>query len=114
MVTSPTSSENHHTVAVSLGPRSYNVRVVANDPAGFGPFARAELARTWAGASCQKALIVTDLHIADLHMPAQYQASLADVGITATIAVLPAAESTKSLEQASRLYDELVRIKADR
>ena len=114
MFKSPTSSENHHTVAVPLGPRSYNVRVVVNNPAGFGPFARAELARTWAGASCQSALIVTDVHIADLHMPAQYQTSLADVGITATIAVLPAAESTKSLEQASRLYDELVRIKADR
>jgi 3-dehydroquinate synthase len=114
MVNSPTSSENHHTVAVPLGPRSYKVRVVVNNPAGFGPFARAELARTWAGASCQSALIVTDVHIADLHMPAQYQTSLADVGITATIAVLPAAESTKSLEQASRLYDELVRIKANR
>ena len=114
MVISPTSPENHHTVAVPLGPRSYNIRVVANDPAGFGPFARTELARTWAGASCQSALIVTDVHIADLQMPAQFQKSLADVGITATIAVLPASESTKSLEQAARLFDELVRIKADR
>jgi len=114
MVISPTSPENHHTVAVPLGPRSYNVRVVANDPAGFGPFARAELARTWAGASCQSALIVTDVHIADLGVPAKYQASLADVGIATSLVVLPAGESTKSLEQAARLYDELVRIKADR
>ena len=72
MVISSTSPEIHHTVAVPLGPRSYNIRVVTNDPAGFGPFARGELARTWAGASCRSALIVTDLHIADLGVPATY------------------------------------------
>jgi 3-dehydroquinate synthase len=109
-----TSPENHHTVAVPLGPRSYNIRVVTNDPEGFGPFARAELARTWAGASCRSALIVTDVHIADLPMPSTIQASLSGVGIEAAIAVLPAGESAKSLEQASRLYDQLVKIKADR
>jgi len=57
---------------------------------------------------------VTDVHIADLGVPAKYQASLADVGIATSLVVLPAGESTKSLEQAARLYDELVRIKADR
>jgi 3-dehydroquinate synthase len=114
MVINSTSPEICPTVAVPLGPRSYNIRVVTNDPAGFGPFARAELARTWAGASCRSALIVTDLHIADLGVPATIQASLSDVGIAAAITVLPAGESTKSLEQASRLYDELVKIKADR
>jgi 3-dehydroquinate synthase len=114
MFSTETTHEVDHTVAVPLGPRSYNIRVVANDPAGFGPFARAELARTWAGASCRSALIVTDMHIADLGIPATIQASLGDIGIAALIAVLPAGESTKSLENASRLYDELVKLQADR
>jgi 3-dehydroquinate synthase len=114
MYFSSTSPDIHHTVAVPLGPRSYNIRVVTNDPEGFGPFARGELGRTWAGVSCHSALIVTDSHLADLAMPATYQASLSGVGIETAIAVLPAGESTKSLEQASRLYDELVKFKADR
>ena len=75
---------------------------------------RGELARTWAGATCRSALIVTDRNIADLGIPARIQASLSDVGIGALIAILPAGEATKSLEQASRLYDELVQLQADR
>jgi 3-dehydroquinate synthase len=113
MMINSTMPDVHH-VVVPLGPRSYNIRVVANDPAGFGPFARAELARTWAGASCRSALVVTDAHIADLAIPAAIRASLSDVGIKAVIAVLPTGESTKSLEHASRLYDELVKLQADR
>ncbi len=42
IVHAPTPNVDH-TVAVTLGPRSYNIRVVANDPAEFGPFAR----RNW-------------------------------------------------------------------
>ena len=47
-------------------------------------------------------------------MPAANQAALAGVGIEPATAVLPAGEATKSLGQASRLYDELVSRKADR
>ena len=92
IVHAPTPNVDH-TVAVTLGPRSYNIRVVANDPAEFGPFARGELARTWAGASCRSALIVTDRNIADLGIPARIQASLSDVGIAALIAIIAGGRS---------------------
>jgi 3-dehydroquinate synthase len=99
---------------VDLGPRSYEIRVVTGRSAEFGPFVRAALERTWSGASCRTALVVTDSHLADLAIPASYQAILAGVGIEAAAVSLPPGEATKSLAQASRLYDELADRQADR
>src|SRR5208337_2536666 len=66
------------------------------------------------GRSCRAALIVTDLNLS-LHpfLPA-CQEALGQVGIAAQHSVLPAGESTKSLESASSLYDHLIAMKADR
>ena len=44
----------------------------------------------------------------------RYRDVLAGVGIAAAAAVVPAGEATKSLAAASRLYDELISLKADR
>jgi 3-dehydroquinate synthase len=101
-------------VAVDLGPRAYEVRVVTGRPAEFGPFVRAALESSWSGRSCRSALIVTDEHLADLGMIGGYRDALRRVGIEATVAVLPPGEANKSLAGASRLYDELVSLKADR
>jgi 3-dehydroquinate synthase len=99
---------------VDLGPRSYEIRVVSGGTENFGPFVRESLGRTYSGASCRTALVVTDSHLASLALPARYQAALSAAGIEAATAVVPAGEAAKSLEQAARLYDELVTRQADR
>jgi 3-dehydroquinate synthase len=101
-------------VAVDLGPRSYEIRVVSGRTSEFGPFVRGALDGSWSGRSCRSALIVTDRHLADLEAVEPYANALARIGIDSTAAVLAPGEGTKSLASASRLYDELVSLKADR
>jgi 3-dehydroquinate synthase len=101
-------------VAVELGPRSYEIRVVSGRVAEFGPFVRTALDATWSGRSCRSALIVTDENLAALGIIGTYRDALARVGINSAVAVLPSGEATKSLSSASRLYDHLVSTKADR
>ncbi len=99
-------------VPVPLGVRSYEVRVTAGDPAGFGAFASEALARSWAGRSCRRGLIVTDQNVAPFTKP--YEDSLKAAGIATTVAVIPPGEASKSLDRASDLYDKLVELRADR
>ena len=73
-----------------------------------------ELARSPTGSSCRSALIVTDGNLAELAAPAVCQAGLQAAGVAAETAIVPPGESSKSLEQARRLYDELVGRGADR
>jgi len=108
--TAPTDAEVR--VPVNLGTRSYEVRVVSGRPEGFGPFARAALDATWGGKSCRRALIVTDENVAALRAP--IAAALEAVGVAATTAVVPAGEGSKTLHHAADLYDDLVRLRADR
>jgi 3-dehydroquinate synthase len=97
---------------VELGPSSYDIRVVDGAIEGFGSFARAVLASSWSGSSCRRGLIVTDRNIQELAAP--YREALDSGDIRCQVAVVPAGESSKSLEQASALYDTLVENKADR
>jgi 3-dehydroquinate synthase len=99
---------------VELGPRSYEIAVVSGRPDRFGAFAREALNRTWAGSSCRAALVVTDSHLAALAIPQPLAAGLSDLGIETSTVVLPPGESSKSLAQAARLFDELVARNADR
>lgn len=99
-------------VPVALGPRSYEVRVVSGDKSGFGPFARQALLATWAGKNCQRALVVSDENVKP--QAQGYLATLEEIGIRPTLAVVPAGEASKTLDRAVDLYDELVRIRADR
>jgi 3-dehydroquinate synthase len=108
------SAELGDVVRVELGPRSYDIRVVSGQPAAFGSFARAALENAPAGRSCRQALIVTDSHLAERALSAGYEAALYQAGIEAVTTVVPAGESSKSLAQAARLYDELVDLHADR
>ncbi|MGE3818517.1 MAG: 3-dehydroquinate synthase [Isosphaeraceae bacterium] len=99
-------------VVVDLGPRSYEVRVVSDRAGEFGQFARESLENSWAGKSCRRALVVTDENVASIAQ--RYAGELDGVGIATTTVVLPPGEVTKSLDRAIDLYDELIRIKADR
>lgn len=100
-------------VSVELGPRSYEVRVVSGRTTEFGAFARAALDATWAGRTCKRALIVTDENVRPLVGP--YTASLDASGVsTALVAVVPPGEVSKTPDRAIDLYDDLVRIRADR
>jgi 3-dehydroquinate synthase len=101
-------------VHVELGPRSYEIAVTSGRPDRFGAFAREALDRTWAGLSCRSAMVVTDSHLQSLSFSGLYESALSALGIETSTVVLPAGESTKSLAQAARLYDELVALEADR
>ena len=100
------------TVPVALGPRSYEVRVVSGEPAGFGPFARESLDRTWSGRPCRRALIVADANVGGL--VDGIARSLRAAGIEPTAATIPPGEASKSLHVAGDLLGQLAAMKADR
>ncbi len=106
------ASEPELRVRVELGPRSYEVRVTSGRGEGFAAFARSALDATWSGRTCRRALVVTDATVASRGSTAV--AALAGVGITATLAVVSSGEPSKSLDRAADLYDDLVRLRADR
>nr|WP_254053447.1 3-dehydroquinate synthase [Singulisphaera sp. GP187] len=112
MASSSISIEPESRVLVELGPRSYVVQVVSGRQDAFAAFARSALDATWAGRSCRRALLVTDRNVAPLEGP--FRAALENLGIATSLAVMPPGESTKSLDCAADLFDELVRIRADR
>jgi 3-dehydroquinate synthase len=67
---------------------------------------------TWAGKSCRRGLIVTDANLASIAK--SVGETLRASGIATTVAVIPAGEASKSLDQASDLYDRLVELRANR
>jgi 3-dehydroquinate synthase len=99
---------------VGLGPRAYPIQVVSGNPENLGPFARRALDANWAGKACRRALVVTDQNLAALPYVGECETALEHTGIACRRAVLEPGEATKSLESARLLYDELVRMKADR
>src|SRR3954447_15295336 len=100
-------------VRVELGPRSYEVRIVSGaGPGAFGAFAREALDSRWAGRGCRSALVVTDENLGGL--AGGYVEAIAGIDIRTSREVVPAGESSKSLDRASILYDRLVAMQADR
>jgi len=110
----PFSDETDIRVAVDLGPRSYEVRVVTGRSSEFGPFVRDALRASWSGRSCRSAVFVTDSHLEELALDVGHRAALEAVGIETSRLVVPAGEGSKCLARAERLYDALVDRKADR
>ncbi|WP_165231557.1 3-dehydroquinate synthase [Aquisphaera insulae] len=100
-------------VAVDLGPRRYTVRVVTG-PAGMGDFFREALGSSWAGRTCRSALVVTDGNLERHPAVSGGLGALRDVAIEPRLVVLEPGEATKCLAVASRLYDELITMRADR
>ena len=58
--------------------------------------------------------MITDSHLESLEISLAPIKALSDIGIEPTLAVVPAGEESKSLFQASALFDRLVNRKADR
>ncbi len=93
------------TVRVNLGERSYDIAIVNDDRAGLGPFARSR-------ARGSLAFVVGDENTRP-HAEAA-AAALGAAGFRAALEVLPSGEAQKSLAVASRLYDRLADLNADR
>ena len=93
------------TVRVNLGERSYDIRITTGDPAGVGDFARQRSAGTFALVACDENVVAHADAVAHF---------LKQAGFRTLTKVLPAGESTKSLDHAARLYDALAEQQADR
>jgi 3-dehydroquinate synthase len=93
-------------VRVELRERAYEIAIVSDDLAGLGPFTRQRCAG-------KKALVVTDEHVAYVHA-GPVTDSLRREHFETLLVTLPAGESVKSLTSASRLYDVLADLHADR
>jgi 3-dehydroquinate synthase len=93
------------TIHVNLGDRSYDVAITSGDQPGIGPFARAR---------CRGilALVVADENV--VPNADAVAASLSAAGFRTNVKVVPAGETSKSLEVAARLYDRLAELYADR
>jgi 3-dehydroquinate synthase len=92
-------------VRVNLGPRSYEIYVTSNDPAGIGPFARQRSSGTLA-------FLVSDQNASRHGVMVAEALSRAGFKVHAT--TLHPGEQQKSLEVASGLYDCLQGLPADR
>ena len=99
------------TVHVDLGSRSYDISI----DAGNLPLI-AELSRSWLGRSPDQPLrcfVVTDTNVLQPHANAVKMA-LSGAGAEVRVVCVKAGEVSKSLTEASDLYDELVDFRADR
>jgi 3-dehydroquinate synthase len=112
-LTTTNPSTDNQLVHVNLADRSYDI-VVAS---GFLSRA-AQVIEGWcttrrAKLGSRLALVVTDVNVRDTHAT-QVAQSLREAGWRCEVEALPAGETTKSLEQANRLYDRLIDLQADR
>jgi 3-dehydroquinate synthase len=92
-------------VCVNLGPRSYDIAIVNGDT-GVGAFTRQCLPQS------KLALVVCDANTAKHGRTVE--ASLQAAGFRTSLAAIPAGESSKTVSEASRLYDSLYELAADR
>ena len=99
-------------VRVDLGPRSYEIHVHSGREAELGPIVREVLSKSWAGRACGRALVVTDANVKPYGENAVE--CLRGVGLEPALAVVPAGEPSKSLEQSERLFLRLIGLPADR
>lgn len=95
-----------HTVRVNLGPRSYDIALTTADSGGVGVFARRCLPKS------TLALVVCDANT-EAHGQ-KVVAAVRGAGFRTGLATLPAGEGSKTLAEASRLYDALYDLAADR
>lgn len=93
-------------VTVSLGQRSYSIRIST----GIVDRCGGEFNQVLSG---RQLMVVTDENVADIAAP-RVLVSLTEAGFRPALEVLPPGEGTKTLRFASRLYDRLVAEAADR
>jgi len=101
-------------VNVNLDTRAYQI-VVTTD--AFDDFPKVcqnwYEQRTYLKGASRRCLIVTDTNVSELYAQA-VSTSLFDAGWQSECVTVPAGEPSKSLEQATRIYDALVEMRADR
>jgi 3-dehydroquinate synthase len=99
------------TVRVDLGDRSYDIAIGSGILQGSG-----QQLCSWKNvtdAAQLRCLLVTDRNVRHRHA-AQVEASLNSIGAGLKVVTVPAGEESKSLDQVSLPYDELVSFAADR
>ena len=97
---------NEVNLKVGLGARSYDIVIGEH----LLECAGARIAALAPGANCA---IVTDAHVAALHLPA-LEASLAAAGIRSTAIIVPPGEASKSYAQFERVCDAVIAAKLER
>ena len=93
-------------VRVNLDPRSYDISLATGQPAGVGLFVRERLPKS------ALALVVCDTNT--ISHGQVVESSLRHAGFRTQSVTIPSGEESKSLTQASRLYDALYEAAADR
>lgn len=101
------------TVSVDLGPRSYQIAITSGGLVNNGPDWIARWLERRLGRPVRRALIVADENVVEQHARPFVQA-LAKAAWECQLAIVPAGESSKSLDQLSQLYDHLIAMQADR
>ena len=99
------------TVHVDLGSRSYDISIDAGNLPQI-----AELTRSWLGRTPEQPMrcfVITDTNVLQPHANA-VKLALAAAGAEVQVVCVKAGEASKSLAEASELFDELVDFKADR
>ena len=99
-------SPNMKTVTVTLPGRDYDILIGRGLIRDAGSLIRD-------AAHPTLAVVITDENIADLYLEA-VRSSIESTGLRCVTASIPAGESSKSLEMARRLYDDLAEAGADR
>ena len=94
------------TIHVALAERSYDIEIGRGTLAWAADFLKAWLA-------CRRAVVIADANVRAPHAEQAVQ-SLASSGIRAELITVPAGESSKCVAEAERLWNELLRLKADR
>jgi 3-dehydroquinate synthase len=107
-------SSSDEIVHVALGERSYDIAIVTDELPAFAAWLTQIMTHRGLNASGQPSvLIVTDGHVCHQHGSA-VGAGLHLGGFRCEVAILAPGEQTKSLAEASALYDKLVEMHADR
>jgi len=93
-------------IRVALAERSYDIEISRGNLAQVASFISQR-------RKCTHAVVITDDNVRPLHAKTAAE-SLTAQGIRTDLLSIPAGEGSKSVAQAERLWNELVRLKADR
>jgi 3-dehydroquinate synthase len=94
-------------IHVALKERSYDIEIGRGNLARAAEFLRERLPK------CSRAVVITDENLAGTHAASAVKA-IGGGAIKCDLLTVPAGEASKSVAQAERLWNELVRLKADR
>src|SRR4051794_35179945 len=94
------------TISVALGERSYEIEISRGNLGDIAVFIQRR-------RPCHHAVIVTDSNVGPIYGQRTADSLQAD-GVQTNLIVVPAGETSKSIEQAGPLWQEFVRLNVDR